>query len=161
MGVTSPTSVFSECVVLCVTCRPLTCGPRLPRATPATLLGCGHLAHHLRGCPCRPPFWDVVTLLITCGAAPAAHPSGMRSPCSPPAGQKQSHTGLGTRSGPPRPGHTEGWPCPHSFPTQVSGQVSPLTSRTWCHSLPPRTHLGPVMSPGEEPTCQDYPQLYV
>lgn len=125
MGVTSLSSVFSKCVVLCVTCRHLTCGLRLPGATPAT------------------------------------HPSGMRSPCSPPAGQKQSHTGVRTRSGPPRPGHTRGWPCPHSFPAQVSGQVSPLTSLTWHHSLPPRTHLGPVMSPGEEPTCQDFPQLYV
>ena len=95
MGVTSPSSVFSECVVLCVTCRPLTCGPRLPGATPATLLGCSHLAHHLQGCPCRPPFWDAVTLLTTCGAAPAAHPSGMWSPCSSPAGLPLLPTLLG------------------------------------------------------------------
>ena len=124
-----------------------------------------------QGHPRHPPFWDVVTLLTTCGdvvtllttcgAAPATHLSGMWSPCSPPAGQKQSHTWGRTRSGPPSPGHTWGWPCPHSFPAQVSGQVSLLTSLTWCHSLPPRTHLGPVISPGEEPACQDFPQLYV
>lgn len=55
MGVTSLSLVFSECVVLCVTCRPLMCGLQPPGATPAT------------------------------------HPSGMQSPCSPPAG-RSSHT---------------------------------------------------------------------
>lgn len=115
MGVTSPSSVFSECVVLCVTCRPLTCGPRLPGATPATLLGCSHLAHHLQGCPCRPPFWDVVTLLITCRAAPAAHPSGMRSPCSPPAGLPPPPTLLGC-------GHLAHHLLARSNHTQGSGQ---------------------------------------